>query len=156
DKLNAGVAKKCGPDVVDASALFAADGLAFGADAEACAARGVASLTTLDDLLACIRFQHQCEANQVLENEIPRLYELLDLGGVTLPWGRAPRGRLGCAPGRVALASPPVTAPRATGRATALAVAALTIVAALLRFGSLGRSLWLDEAWRANIAVAPT
>jgi hypothetical protein len=38
-----------------------------------------------------------------------------------------------------------VTAPRATGRATALAVAAITIVAALLRLPSLGRSLWLDE-----------
>ncbi len=49
-----------------------------------------------------------------------------------------------------------MTAPRATGRATALAVAALTVVAALLRTGSLDRSLWLDEAWRANIALAPT
>jgi hypothetical protein len=49
-----------------------------------------------------------------------------------------------------------VTAPRATGRAPALAVAALTLVAALLRWPSLGRSLWLDEAWRANLVLAPS
>ena len=49
-----------------------------------------------------------------------------------------------------------MTAPRATGRAPALAVAALTIVAAALRFPSLGRSLWLDEAWRANLVLAPS
>lgn len=35
-------------------------------------------------------------------------------------------------------------------------VAVLTIAAAALRLGTIGRSLWLDEAWRANIALAPT
>ncbi len=49
-----------------------------------------------------------------------------------------------------------MTAPRATGRAPALAVTALTLAALALRVPSLGRSLWLDEAWRANIALAPT
>lgn len=37
-----------------------------------------------------------------------------------------------------------------------MAVAAITFVAFALRLPSLGRSLWLDEAWRANIALAPT
>lgn len=45
---------------------------------------------------------------------------------------------------------------RSSGRAPALAVAVLTIGAAALRLGTIGRSLWLDEAWRANIALAPT
>ncbi len=49
-----------------------------------------------------------------------------------------------------------MSAPRATGRAPALAVAALTLVAAFLRFPTLGRSLWLDEAWRANLVLAPS
>ncbi len=41
-------------------------------------------------------------------------------------------------------------------RATAIAVAVLTLAAAGLRLPTVGRSLWLDEAWRANIALAPT
>ncbi|MEO6025308.1 MAG: glycosyltransferase family 39 protein, partial [Candidatus Binatia bacterium] len=45
---------------------------------------------------------------------------------------------------------------RATQRLAVIAVAALTVVALLLRFSTLGRSLWLDEAWRANIALAPS
>ncbi|MCC6764004.1 MAG: glycosyltransferase family 39 protein [Deltaproteobacteria bacterium] len=43
----------------------------------------------------------------------------------------------------------------ASGRAAAWTVAALTVAAALLRAPTLGRSLWLDEAWRANVALAP-
>jgi len=39
---------------------------------------------------------------------------------------------------------------------TALAVTGLTLAAFFLRLPSLGRSLWLDEAWRANIALAPS
>src|SRR5262245_54706641 len=69
---------------------------------------------------------------------------------------RPPGTPRSCRPPILPLASPAVTASRATGRATAFAVAALTFVAALLRLPSLGRSLWLDEAWRANIALAPT
>jgi len=42
------------------------------------------------------------------------------------------------------------------GGAALAAVAVLTLAACGLRFPSLGRSLWLDEAWRANIALAPT
>lgn len=42
------------------------------------------------------------------------------------------------------------------GGAALAAVAVLTLAACALRFPSLGRSLWLDEAWRANIALAPT
>ena len=37
-----------------------------------------------------------------------------------------------------------------------LAVVGFTLLALLLRLSSLGRSLWLDEAWRANMALAPT
>src|SRR5688572_20958308 len=38
----------------------------------------------------------------------------------------------------------------------ALVVGILTLGAVALRWPSLGRSLWLDEAWRANIALAPS
>ena len=41
-------------------------------------------------------------------------------------------------------------------RAAAIAVALLTLLALLLRLTAIGRSLWLDEAWRANTALAPT
>ena len=42
-------------------------------------------------------------------------------------------------------------------RWAAVAVGILTIVAVALRAPELGsRSLWLDEAWRANLALAPT
>jgi len=42
-------------------------------------------------------------------------------------------------------------------RSAAVAVGILTIVAVALRVPELGsRSLWLDEAWRANLALAPT
>ncbi|MCC6849253.1 MAG: glycosyltransferase family 39 protein [Deltaproteobacteria bacterium] len=43
----------------------------------------------------------------------------------------------------------------ASDRGAAWTVAALTVAAALLRAPTLGRSLWLDEAWRANVALAP-
>ena len=42
------------------------------------------------------------------------------------------------------------------GGGVALAVAALTVAAFALRCPALGRSLWLDEAWRANLALAPS
>lgn len=42
------------------------------------------------------------------------------------------------------------------GGAAIATVVVLTLAACALRFPSLGRSLWLDEAWRANIALAPT
>ncbi len=42
------------------------------------------------------------------------------------------------------------------GRAPLVAVVVLTLAACALRVPSIGRSLWLDEAWRANIALAPT
>jgi hypothetical protein len=41
-------------------------------------------------------------------------------------------------------------------RAAAVAVAVLALLALLLRLTAIGRSLWLDEAWRANTALAPT
>ncbi len=36
------------------------------------------------------------------------------------------------------------------------AAVALTLVALALRLSAVGRSLWLDEAWRANIALLPS
>lgn len=67
--------------------------------------------------------------------------------------------RPGCALEPHHLASRAVNGARAlsgSSRAPALVVAALTVLAAALRLSTIGRSLWLDEAWRANVALAPT
>src|SRR5262245_48100106 len=52
--------------------------------------------------------------------------------------------------------SEPSTSTQHGGVGASLAVAALTLAAFVLRLPALGRSLWLDEAWRANIALAPS
>ena len=62
----------------------------------------------------------------------------------------------GCAPATLPLASRVVKRQGGIGGGTALVVAALTLAAFVLRLPSLDRSLWLDEAWRANIALAPS
>ena len=80
-KVGATVAKSCGP--VAAAGVLAANGLGFAVHAPTCAGLGVPALTTLADVAACTTRLHECRALQLLENQTPRLGELLDLGGVT-------------------------------------------------------------------------
>ena len=48
-------------------------------------ATGVANLATVADVTTCLERQVACQADQLLENETPRIDELLGLGGVSLP-----------------------------------------------------------------------
>lgn len=83
-KLHATIAKSCSPPLVDVATLLADDGLGLGANAEACAARGVPALGTIGDVATCLQRQHQCEADQLLKNEIPRIYELFGLANASV------------------------------------------------------------------------
>lgn len=84
-KLRATITASCGAAVLDIADVLAPEGLGFGDATGPCALRGV---STLDDDVAiaeCIRVQHACQADQLLEVEMPRFRELLGLGSVTLP-----------------------------------------------------------------------
>ena len=82
-KLASAVAKSCtaaGPsDVRDAN------GVGFDGLAPTCAAADVPSLTTVADVTTCLTKFHDCRAHQLLENQIPRLRELLGIGQLALP-----------------------------------------------------------------------
>ncbi|MCC6765758.1 MAG: hypothetical protein IT293_13965 [Deltaproteobacteria bacterium] len=80
-KVGTTVAKSCG--AVAAAGVLAADGLGFAIHTSTCAGMGVPALATLDDVAACTTRLHECRALQLLENQTPRLGELLDAGGVT-------------------------------------------------------------------------
>ncbi len=88
-KLAAGfattVAKACGANPLVAADLSTAEGLGASASAERCAQLGIASLATVADVAACLEAQLTCHGDHLLESTTPRLGELLDLGGVTLP-----------------------------------------------------------------------
>jgi CSLREA domain-containing protein len=79
------VAKGCGTSPLTAADLLTVDGLGAAALAERCAALGIASLTTVADVTACLEAQLTCHVDHLLESTMPRLGELLDLGGVALP-----------------------------------------------------------------------
>jgi hypothetical protein len=84
-KLAAAVTKAC-----EASGLPIADaidpsGVGFTNLASSCQAANVANLADVGDITTCItHFQH-CRARQLLENEFPRLRELLGTGQLPLP-----------------------------------------------------------------------
>ena len=79
------VAKGCGASPLAAGDLLTVDGLGASALGERCAKLGVASLATVADVTACLEAQLACHVDHMLEGTTPRLGELLDLGGVTLP-----------------------------------------------------------------------
>ena len=63
----------------------AADGVGFDALAAPCAEADVPSLASIGDVTTCLTRFHHCRAHQLLENEIPRLRELLGTGQLALP-----------------------------------------------------------------------
>jgi len=79
------VAKACGASPLGAADLLTVDGLGASALGKRCAALGIASLTTVADVTACLEAQLTCHVDHMLESTTPRLGELLGLGGVTLP-----------------------------------------------------------------------
>lgn len=79
--LTAAIVKVCGEPAVATSALTAATGLGFEAEATACGRRGVAALGNVGDVAECVRRQHACAVERVLGFTVPRAGELLALGG---------------------------------------------------------------------------
>jgi len=84
-KLAPTIAKACEPSGLTLGDVLATDGVDFGSLASACAAAHVSSLASVDDLTTCLTYYQHCRAHQLLENELPRLRELLGTGQVLLP-----------------------------------------------------------------------
>lgn len=84
-KLTAALAKSCAGPAFDQSTLFASTGIGFQAHAAECAGLGVTALASTADVATCVIRLHECRAEQLLTSEIPRLHELLAIGGTALP-----------------------------------------------------------------------
>ncbi len=84
-KLALAIAKKCDAPTVAIGELLSGSGAGFQSQAGLCKALGVPSLGDIGAVTECLRRQHQCHAQQMLERELPRLDELLATGGVVFP-----------------------------------------------------------------------
>jgi len=84
-KIRATITTSCGSPTLALDGVLGSEGLGFDDLGAACALRGVPSLDSAAAIAECLRRQHACQADQVLENEMPRFRELLGLGAVTLP-----------------------------------------------------------------------
>jgi hypothetical protein len=84
-KLVATVVRACDAPGLGIDATLASTGIGFGARAQLCAGLAVVNLATIADVAACLERQHECRVEQALEAELPRLRELLAIGGVALP-----------------------------------------------------------------------
>lgn len=82
-KVGTTITKGCGGSVGVAGVVGSA-GLGFGVQEPTCSGLGVGSLATLADVATCSVRLHACRAEQLLENQTPRLRELLDLGATPL------------------------------------------------------------------------
>jgi hypothetical protein len=82
-KMRGTITASCGR--LDPARVLAPDGLGFEGLADACAARGVTSLADERAIADCLVAQHACQADQMLEIEVPRLRELFGLVAVPLP-----------------------------------------------------------------------
>lgn len=83
-KLATTIAKACTKPPLVLADVLATSGIGFDLLGGECAALG-ASLDSIDGLAGCIARRQSCRADQILENEIPRLRELLGIAGVALP-----------------------------------------------------------------------
>jgi len=79
-KVAKAIGKSCGGSVGVAGVL-ASDGLGLGVQDTTCAGLGVSTLASLTDVVTCSVRLHACRAEQLLENQTPRLREWLQLGG---------------------------------------------------------------------------
>jgi hypothetical protein len=84
-KVAAAIAKRCDVPTFSTAELLGATGAGFQSQAARCKALGIPTLGTVDAIGACVIRHHRCHAQQVMERELPRLAELLDAGGVSLP-----------------------------------------------------------------------
>lgn len=82
-KVGTAIGKSCG-GAVGVASVVASTGLGFGTHGTTCAGLGVATLASLGDVATCGVRLHACRVEQMLENQTPRLRELLELGGTPL------------------------------------------------------------------------
>ena len=78
-KLTAGIGKSCGDAKLASADLTAVTGVGFTAHAARCAALGIPTIDNVADVTECLRRQHICRTDQLLERAFPRLVEMLDL-----------------------------------------------------------------------------
>lgn len=78
-KLAATITKNCSKDPLVVGDLLDAAGLGFEALRGECAALGVPSLATIADLVDCLERRHVCRVEQMIETEMPRAGELLNV-----------------------------------------------------------------------------
>lgn len=78
-KLAAAIAKSCTKAPFALTDLLADGGLRFTARAGECTALGVPSLGSLAEVSTCLERQHVCRVEQMIETEMPRVEELVDL-----------------------------------------------------------------------------
>ncbi|MEB2283139.1 MAG: SBBP repeat-containing protein [Myxococcales bacterium] len=83
-KLAAAVGKGCGKAPLTVTDANAVAGLGFDAAAGECAALEAPPLGSLAALADCVARRHACRVDQMLENELPRLREILAIANVTL------------------------------------------------------------------------
>jgi uncharacterized delta-60 repeat protein len=82
-KLQAAVAKDCA--TLDATELTGGAGLGYQERAAECIALHAAGADSAAAVGDCVRRQHECRVEQMLEATTPRLRELLGIGQVSLP-----------------------------------------------------------------------
>ncbi len=75
--LESSVVGACDRGPLDASDLTADEGLGFEARGTQCAALGIANATSAGDVAACLVRELRCRSDQLVENETPRLRELI-------------------------------------------------------------------------------
>lgn len=80
-KATATITKSCAPPALEAADLLGANGIGFAFEEELCADRGVATLTSVTDVAACVTATHECRADALFAAETPRASELLALLG---------------------------------------------------------------------------
>ncbi len=78
-KLAAAITKSCTKAPLALTDLLEDDGLGFAALGGECAALGVPSLGSLADVSTCLERRHTCRVEQMIETEMPRVVELLDV-----------------------------------------------------------------------------
>jgi hypothetical protein len=91
EKLVQKLTKGCGAPKPDAAPLLSLPelretlGLGYEALEAECEALGVPALGSIEEVSACLIHQHECRAQQLLDAQMPRARELLELGGATRP-----------------------------------------------------------------------
>jgi hypothetical protein len=80
-KLQLAILKRCAEPTLTPTTLLDEAGLGFAAEIPACAAAGVPTLGSINDVATCLTSRHECQIDQLLGNELPRARDILTLAG---------------------------------------------------------------------------